>query len=86
MCRDVSKTFKTKQYFAGANKHFIRFPALHRFAIYWGLYTERISQLAEDHLRYQLFNLPVPEMETDAMYQLMIHSKYVAHHNDDTAY
>lgn len=50
-CRDVVKTFTTKQYFTGNNKHMLHCPALHRFAIYWGIRTECLSVLAEDYLR-----------------------------------
>jgi len=39
-CRDVTKTFTTKQHFSGNNAHMLRNPHLHRFAIYWGLAKE----------------------------------------------
>jgi len=64
----------------------IRFPALHRFAIYWGVHTERLSILVEDHLRQQMYDLPIPSMDTEAMYELVKHSKYVSYHNDTVGY
>lgn len=45
----------------------LRYPGLHRFAIYWGVFTERLSLLVEDHLRQQLCDVSMPDMDVRAV-------------------
>lgn len=64
----------------------LRYPGLHRFAIYWGVFTERLSLLVEDHLRQQLCDISMPDMDVRAVAQLVLNSKYVAYHNEPQSY
>lgn len=70
----------------GNNKHMLRDPILHRFAIYYGISVEKLSILAEDHLIAQMLGLPIPDIPAPAMATLLLYSKYVKHHNDEVGY
>lgn len=51
MCRDVKKIITQKQMFTGQNAHILGNPVLHRFAIWIGFRSEKLSKVIEDMLQ-----------------------------------
>jgi len=45
-----------------------------------------VSHLAEDYIRQQLLDLPIPKEDLPTIYNAIKHSKYMQYANDDSGY